>query len=147
IMRLWTCIILFPFICLGQNEGQARIDSNLNVLTQVKQDTTRVNLLNELAFSYQYKAPETGIKYGQEALQLAKNLKWPNGIAMANKNIGVNYSVTSDFSKALSYYEESLQSGAEDKIISYTLLSIGLIYTYQSNYPKAQEYIFKALKM
>ncbi|HLT53653.1 MAG TPA: tetratricopeptide repeat-containing sensor histidine kinase [Flavobacteriaceae bacterium] len=116
-------------------------------MTQVKQDTTRVNLLNELAFSYQYKAPETGIKYGQEALQLAKNLKWPNGIAMANKNIGVNYSVTSDFSKALSYYEESLQSGAEDKIISYTLLSIGLIYTYQSNYPKAQEYNFKALKM
>lgn len=145
--RLLIILFIIPFVSFSQKEGQAKIDSILKLLPTTKQDSVRVNLLNDLAFNYQYVKPEKGIKYGQEALQLAQKLKWANGIGMAYKNIGNNYSVNSDFTKALSFYEKSLQSGADKKVISFTMLSIGLIYTYQSNYPKAQEYNFQALKM
>ncbi len=145
--RLLIILFIFPFVSFSQKEGQAKIDSILKLLPTTKQDSVRVNLLNDLAFNYQYVKPENGIKYGKEALQLAQKLKWANGIGMAYKNIGNNYSVNSDFTKALLFYEKSLQSGADKKVISFTMLSTGLIYTYQSNYPKAQEYNFKALKM
>lgn len=140
-------LLLLPFFCFGQKEGQSQVDSILKVLPTTKQDTQRVKLLNDLSYSYQYINPERGLKYGQEALQLAKKLHWANGIGMAYKNMGNNYSVNSDFKKAISSYEKSLQSGADKKVLSFTMLGIGVVYTYQSNYPKAQEYNFKALKM
>ncbi len=139
--------LLLPVICVGQKEGQAKVDSILRVLPTTKQDVVRVNLLNELSSIYDNIDPESGIKHGQEALQLAKKLKWANGIGMAYKNIGDNYSIKSNFKKALLFYEKSLKSGADKKVISFTILSIGLVYTYQSNYAKAQEYNFQALKM
>jgi len=145
--RLLLVLLMLPFCCFGQKEGQSMVDSILKVLPTTKQDTQRVSLLNDLSYSYHYINPEKGLKYGQEALQLAKKLNWANGIGKAYKNIGNNYSVNSDFKKALSFYEKSLKSGADKKVRSYTILSIGLVYTYQSNYSKAQEYNFQALKM
>ena len=145
--RLFTLLLLIPVLCFGQREGQSQVDSILKVLPTTKQDTQRVNLLNNLSYAYQYISPESGVKHGQEALQLSKKLKWANGIGMAYKNIGNNYSVNSDFKKALSNYEKSLQSGADKKILSFAMLGVGVVYTYQSNYPKAQEYNFLALKM
>lgn len=145
--RLLLVLLMLPFCCFGQKEGQSMVDSILKVLPTTKQDTQRVSLLNELSYSYQYINPEKGLKYGQEALQLAKKLNWANGIGTAYKNIGNNYSVNSDFKKAHSAFEKSLKSGADKKVRSYTVLSIGVVYTYQSNYSKAQEYNFQALKM
>lgn len=145
--RMFTLFLLISFFCFGQKEGQSKVDSILKVLPITKQNIQRVNLLNDLSYSYQYINPESGIKYGQEALQLAKKLNWANGIGMAYKNIGNNYSVNSDFKKALSSYEKSLESKADKKVLSFTMLGIGVVYTYQSNYPKAQEYNFHALKM
>ena len=145
--RLILFLLLLPLFSFGQKEGQAKVDSILNVLPTTKQDTLRVKLLNELSYTYDNINPESGLKYGHEALQLAKKLKWANGIGMAYKCIGNNYSTKSDFKKALSFYEKSLQSGADKKVLSFTILSIGLVYTYQSNYAKEQEYNFQALKM
>ncbi|MFY0482735.1 tetratricopeptide repeat protein [Flavobacterium sp. PLA-1-15] len=145
--KLILFLLLLPLFSFGQKEGQAKVDSILSVLPTTKQDTLRVKLLNELSYTYDNIDPESGLKYGHEALQLAKKLKWANGIGMAYKCIGNNYSTKSDFKKALSFYEKSLQSGADKKVLSFTILSIGLVYTYQSNYAKAQEYNFQALKM
>ena len=140
-------LLLFPWISFGQKEGQERIDSLLVQLPKLKPDSLKVKALNDLAFSYQNTDPVSGQKYANDALKLAKNIKWNDGIAEAYRCLGINFSTNSDFEKALGFYEKALQSTTNKKILSKVLRSIGLVYTYQSDYKNAMEYDMRALKM
>lgn len=131
----------------AQKEGQTLIDSLLFELPKSKPDSSRVNLLNEIAFNYQYIDPATGHKYARQALDLSRKIRWNDGIATSYRNIGVNHSVDSDYEKALENYEAAMKATKNKKIISKILRGTGLIYTYQSNYQKAIDYDMRALKM
>src|SRR5580765_466408 len=76
----------------AQKRGQERIDSLLAETHSANKDTNKVHLLIDLSFTYNSIDPDAGIKYGQEALDLAKKLNWKKGIADANRALGVNYS-------------------------------------------------------
>jgi signal transduction histidine kinase len=146
-------LFLFIIQCtfsFGQKESQALIDSLLEALPEMNDDTQKVNLLNKLSFTYYANNPNEGIKYGQQSLMLAEKLQWKKGIAYANNTIGVNYWARSDYPKALEYYFNSLkineEAGAKIEIAK-NLSNIGLVYTNQSDYAKALEYYLKALKI
>ena len=94
---------LLPFSSLARLQGQARIDSLLNVLPKLDDDTSKVRLLDDLSNSYKTINPAEGIKYGQEALNLATELEWKKGIAMACDKLGSNYQFVSSYLKALEY--------------------------------------------
>jgi len=131
-------------------QGQPLIDSLLKELPKQKEDTNKVNVLNALSFNYKSIDPETGITYGQQALELATKQGWKNGMAKVNMNLGNNYFFKSDRAKALEYWEKSLkiyeEAGNKTGIASATQ-NIALFYQYQSNFPKALEYYSKALKI
>lgn len=48
--------------------GQVYIDSLLLRLVDAKEDTNKVNLLNELSISYNLIKPDEGIKFGEESI-------------------------------------------------------------------------------
>jgi len=135
-------------------EGQALIDSVLQLLSsdsyRNKEDSNKVQLLNNLSFGYREINPDQGIKYGQQALDLSSKLAWKRGIAHANISIGVNYLRKSDFPNSLECFFKALKIDEEigDKIgIAHVVGSIGVVYEQQNDYPKALEYYFKELKM
>ena len=147
-MMKWLFLFLWlPLISFGQKEGQERIDSLLVELPKLKSDSTKVKTLNDLSFSYQYINPQLGQKYAHEALKLSQKIAWNDGTAEAYRCIGINYSIDSDFEKALFYYGKALKSTLNKKIRSKVLRSTGLIYTYQSDYKNAMDYDMRALKM
>ena len=98
-------ICLSHFISLGQ---QAKIDSLLTHLKTDKNDTTKVNRLNDLCRGYvDIGEQDKGLPYGIEALQLAKIVPvekksgWPKGIAQSYNNIGTVYYNQGNYDNAL----------------------------------------------
>ena len=133
----------------AQKQGQTLIDSLLQELPKAKEDTNKVNLLNDLSSDYKRINPDEGIKYGQMGLELAAKLDWKKGIANANNRIGLNYISKSDNPKAFEYCQRAIKLYEElgDKRgVAVNTGNIGNVYASLSDYPKALEYYFKALK-
>jgi len=143
--------LLFLSTSFAQKRGQLRLDSLLSELPKAKEDTSKVKLLVDISFTYNSIAPDEGIKYGKQGLELAERIDWKKGIADAYSAIGVNYTFgKSDYTDGLGYFLKALnlieELGSKPKKAK-VLNNIGVVYWYQSDYPKALEYYFKALKI
>ena len=135
--------------CLATNYGQRKIDSILKELPNIKEDSSKIQLMNIVAFEYYGICPDSGIIIGEKALELATTNKYKLGIANSLKSIGINYWAKADFPNALDNLQKSLSIFEElnDKIgIAKNLNNIGLIYNSIMNYDKALEYYLKGLQ-
>lgn len=146
-------LFLFTFlfvdcISIAQNK---KIDSLLSILKIAKEDTGKVNILDELSYSYRNRQPDTGLLYGQQALALAEKLNWRLGIATSYSRIGNNYYSLSSPYEALEYFQKALkiyeQTG--DKAgMGGSFGNIGTVYQYfLSDYLMALEYHEKSLRL
>ena len=151
-------ILLFLILITGttrqvsaQLQGQPRLDSLLTQIPKTTEDTNKVNLLNDLSFTYNSINPDEGLKFGKQAIELAEKLNWKKGMANANRATGVNYAYgKSDYPGALEYFFKALKlyQEIEDKTgIAKILSNIGVVYWYQSDYPNALKYYFDALRI
>jgi two-component system, NtrC family, sensor kinase len=113
-----AAVMLLANETAAQKTGQLRIDSLLAELPKAKNDTNKVNLLNDLSYTFRKINADEGIKYGEQALKLAGDINWIKGIAYANSRIGNNYMVKSDHAKAQQYLitSYSLFDKLNDKI-------------------------------
>ncbi|OYT15338.1 MAG: hypothetical protein B7C24_13585, partial [Bacteroidetes bacterium 4572_77] len=109
--KLILIIVLILTTCSlsAQKQGQELIDSLLAELPNAKKDTNKVNLLNTLSFNYSAVDSKKGIEFGKEALEIAKDIGWEQGQAVAYCRLGVNYWAMSNFDKALEYYHKTLK--------------------------------------
>jgi uncharacterized protein YgiM (DUF1202 family) len=73
----------------AQNEENKIIDSLKTELTNAKEDTSKVKILNQLTSNNFYQKPKIAIQYGKSALKLSLKAKWKKGIAIANTNLGL----------------------------------------------------------
>lgn len=143
-------VFLFPTIsfCISKQTEQ-QIDSLKLEIRKAESDTDKVKILDKLAYKYSKLDPEQGLKYAVEAKNLSEKAKWKKGLAVAWLDIGMNQAVLSNNKEALLAFENALthyEDLSDKKGISSTYSNIGLLYKSQSNYPKALEYSFKAIK-
>ena len=79
--------ILFVFLCLlqssifAQKKGQELVDSVLNKLPTLRQDTLIVKALNEVGTTYLYFNPKLGIPYVDSGIAVAEKMQWKKGTA------------------------------------------------------------------
>jgi len=149
-LYLVSVIMLFGSMGVhAQKQGQEAIDSLLQVLRSGKEDTTKVDVLISLSFQYHSVNPDQGIKYGQEALDLATKLDWQKGIGVALNKIGINYQFKSEYDTALIFEQRALKIcediGYKKGAVS-ACNAIGGVYNYLCDYPKALEYFLRSLK-
>lgn len=141
-------LILTSFVSFSQNET---IDSLLTVLKTAKEDTMRVNTLNNLSFQFSLAADfNYQLTYAMEALMLAKRLNWKKGQATALNNIGGAFEDKGDFAEALKNYLSSLKIWEEigaKRGIAFCYNNIGIIYDEIGNYEEALKNYFPALKL
>lgn len=146
--KLWVFLLLMCVsLTSAQKEGQALVDSLLVELSRQPEDTSKVSLLNTLSFTYQNIDPYKGKVYGKRAMFLAQKLQWTNGLASAYRNIGINESVNSNYKAALAWYFKGLELRPSKKTKSDLLRSIGLVYTFMTEYDKALDYDMRALQL
>ena len=136
---------LLAQVSLGQN---AKIDSLLSEL-QGSQDTTRIILLNQIAFEFWNSDVESAHNYAQSALELSKEIDFAKGIAWSNTNIGLYNYFIGEYEQALACYANALDAIQDQQTLeihSYTLSRIGNLYRLKGKYDSAIYYYKQSLQ-
>jgi len=149
-IKLKWLFILILFFLIDPSVAQInQIDSLKSILSTLKEDTNKVNTLNELSFNVFSNAPEEAIEYGKAALNLAQELEYPKGVAFALKHIGLGYYMQGNYIEVLNYWERSLHSFellGDMQGYANILNNLGAVYYNQGDDAKAIEYYLQSLE-
>src|SRR5260370_39451683 len=107
-------IASFTIVASVSSVGQVPVnlssDSLLTLLkTHPSPDTSRVLLLNQLAFVNYYSNPLTTLKFGFEARRIADSLQYTKGEADAFRQIGLAFWAQADIPTAIKYFLTGLK--------------------------------------
>ena len=150
-------LLFLPLYSPAQKQGQPLIDSiKYELLSDryiKKEDSNKVNLLFDIAYTYYSIEPDSGLVYGDRGLKLAQRIHWASGIGQAYYLIGIINQVKAryhesldNFFKALKIFEGKV--GVSDKkYLGRTYEGIGSVYMQTDYLPKALEYQLSALKI
>jgi tetratricopeptide (TPR) repeat protein len=126
------------------------VDSLKVVLGSLGQDTTRVKVLNEIAYALRSLDPDGAIRNGTEAKNLAERLNDSWGLALAYKNIGLGYYMQGDLREALKSWEPSLamfEELGDDQMAANLKGNLGAVYYTLGDNAEALKYYIPSLKM
>ncbi len=150
LMKVLLVAFVIPLSFSTSFGNENSVDSLLNELKQVKEDTLKVGLFLNISWEYHVSNPKQTIAYAQRAFDLAKVIAYKKGEASSLNHIGIGYDVQGDLDKAMNYYQAASDAAADmdDKIgvRSYTN-NVGLIHMRRGDYKKAMECFHKALEM
>ena len=84
------CLLIFTIMYSVTSSSQSNriIDSLEKRLLNLKEDTSKVNILNELSSQYRNVNVQTSIQYAKDALSLSKNINFKKGEAVALYSVG-----------------------------------------------------------
>ena len=143
--------LVYLFISAIKLPGQnTEADSLIKLLEKAPVDTNRVELILNLANKFYFYKPDLSLEYSEEALKLARDLKYNNGIVKSLNLAGEASRLTGDYPKALQYQLEALEISRELKnefIESNTLGFIGVIYMELNEYRQALQYFLPAINL
>lgn len=122
-METFTRLKYF-FICLyllsavETRAQQSVIDSLETALQRTLDDSLRINLYSALSVQYQSKDFTKSFDFAQKAVDLAERMKTPWALALAYSNMGITQIVLGDYSTALRYSTQYLQTsiGMSDSV-------------------------------
>ncbi len=112
-MKKNTLYLFFIFVLiipLGINAQQNPVDSLLNEIDKTNADTSKVNLLNELANILKGRNNEQALDYAEQALILGKEIDYIQGIAAVYKTLGIIYFMFGEVDKAFESTELSREA-------------------------------------
>ena len=158
-MKLSLITILLFLFCWDFSAAQkVKSDSLFALIKKDKDDTSKVNHMNDLAKLLQNQFPDSSITICQRAIHLSEALNYNKGLSNSFLNLGVSYYYKGDFSsthdnlkKAETIIEELLVNSKNDlsliSIKTRILRNIGNTYVQQGNYSSALDYFIKTLKI
>jgi serine phosphatase RsbU (regulator of sigma subunit) len=128
------------------------IDSLLKLLPTMKEDTFKINLLNDItkSFMVELNNSEKVAEYSAIELALAKKLNFKRGIAVGTFYKGFGCWSKGDYAGALVHYKQalSIMKGIKNRRgESFCYLNIGQTYSDMGNLPEALQYMLKGLKI
>ena len=140
------------FVLLTSSPGIAQnqsIDSLLQALDSLPEDTHRVQALNTLAKEYRETNLEQSKAYAEKALQLSTTLSYENGMILAMKNSAVTLQLQGKhdeaFAEATKALQIATQSGNGEKQV-FMLHVICYICGIQGDYDRALRYCNRAME-
>ncbi len=146
--------ILFIVFIFNKNtfsQSNTTIDSLLNVLPSVKNDSAKAEINDQLAkLYYDLSSYKESIKYNLKAYSLYEKLKNKTGQSNAYSQIGVVYYRLKNWNKAIDYLTQALDIAinANDSIGQGRFLNnLGTVYEKKKDYENALKYHYKALKL
>lgn len=143
-------IIIFIFFSSFTFAQESKTVSLLSDLVNAKEDTAKVNLLNQLSKHYLGSKPEEAKNYGIQAMNLAEKLDYQKGLALAYKNIGLSFYTLGKYQETIGYFEHSLKvfefiGDIEGKAM--ILNNIGSVYYNKGEDDKALDNYFKSYEV
>ena len=150
-----TALLLVVSFCTNAEIA----DSITSRLDSLKEDTSRIRLLQSLCWQTFRTNPDQAIEYGQLSIEQVEKMKMGrsklstreseiaanafNALAVANATKGEYIDALVQFRNALNHFKIA----AKERGIATTHNNIGLVHYYQGDYPKALEQFLIALEM
>lgn len=141
-------LFIFFNVCLISASAQnSRLDSLLNLVNSLPEDTNKTNTLYEIGRTYlkDFNNLEKVGEYGWKELSLARKLNHKKGIAQAMSNIAITYNTVSvNYDLALYYNRTALKLAQEigdKKLQSTALANMGVSFLGKGDNSKALEYL------
>ena len=134
----------------GFAQDRQEIDSLKHELAIVKHDTNRVLVLERLCQAYRFESSDSGRIYGQQGMDLAQQIKFQRGEAIAYQTLGNFYRLKGDLPKALALLFKALQIAEKEQYLhelGRCLNRIGNVYIELYDYTNAIFYQKRALKI
>ena len=120
---------------------QKTIDSLQNQLQNTSKDSKEyVDLLNGLGYQYWVRDSKTSAEYGREAISISEKLNYTNGLAMANRILGVSYWTFGEPKQALERLKASqdlYESISDKEGEANALMNSGMVYADIGEYETA----------
>jgi len=144
---------LLLLLLLAANIGIAQdqeIDSLQKLLESPQEDTARVNTLNAMADLLYRSNPDYAIEYGSQAKNLAEQISYPAGLALAYKNVGLGYYMQGHYMGAIQNWEPALviyEELEDEKMIANMVSNLASTYFTVGQNVEAIEYSLRALKI
>jgi two-component system, NtrC family, sensor kinase len=145
---LLSCVFTFSLI-IGSAQNK-RVDSLKHELAISKPDTSRVLVLVQLCNELKFTVLDSAFYYGQEAVTLARQIKFPKGEASALYYLAVTNLSFGDNSKALELAFKSFQIADKNDLIDgkqAALNELGNLHRESRQYPKALFYLQQARRL
>jgi signal transduction histidine kinase len=147
--RLSFFIFLF---CAGTGAYAQRPfnDNLLPLLSRTKNDTTRVDLLSRIAFSYNFSKPDSAFILAQEGLKLAQSLNYVKGEFGCKESLAGYWWSVGDFATAIKLLLQVLDfaDSQNDTIHQTDIYSeLASVHRDQGDYNEALNYIRKGLEL
>ena len=143
-MKKLTLTLFIALTCgFGFAQNRQEIDSLKHELAIAKHDTSRILLMSTLGGIYRLSKPDTALKYAQQSLTLAKQIKFLKGQARALNYLGFTYRELGDLPKALDSFLKALKIAEDNQftsLIGGCNNGFGTIYFDLREYPKAINY-------
>lgn len=153
-MKYTTFLIFFLLtVTISNLSAQSQEVDSLSALLKDKKDqenSSHVDLLNEMASLLVRKDSKKSRLYSTKALNMAIKIKYQAGIGHSNRNIGRSYYVISDYKNAIEYFLESVkiyEKLKERRALTVSLKDLGASFARTQNYRKSLENYNKALKI
>ncbi len=141
-------IVSIFFIVITAKAGEA-ID-NLEYKMAQSKGADRVNLLCDLCWEYRFISGDTALVYGNQALELAKQINYNKGVAQAYNDMGIIHVDRGSFINAMDFFNKSLiiRKKLNDSAgIASLYNKIGIVYQKQGKLKEALENAIQALKI
>lgn len=128
----------------------SQLDSLRNLLTQRNlPDSVRVSVLDELCYSYTVVNQDTAIRYGQQAVSLARRINYRKGLGLALSDLGVAHFYKANLPEAIAVWKEAqeVRAALGDWIgVASVNVKLGAAYFRQGDYKQSIESQTRALK-
>ena len=148
IKKIISVSILFGLISF-QSLCNNTIDT-LELQLQTAKDTSRVKILCDLCWEYRFVSAEQALKFGNEALELAIQLGFKNGIAQSYNDMGIIFIDQGSYNKAIEFFNKSMEIRIvlqDSAGVASLYNKIGIVYQKKGNLKKALENQIEALKI
>jgi len=146
-MKKVTCFLFLFLVTLFLSAQQNNNDSLRQLLFVAKEDTTKVNLLNQLSRNFNESKPDSNLFYGLQALELSRKINYNKGEIDALLNTCAGLTLKGNYSKALENGLDALkksEASYNDRQMAISFLSIGVIYSIQEDHRMGIPYELKA---
>lgn len=147
-MRTKNIILILISLLFISDYATADLTNDTLRLRSMPKDTAKCNLLIQSSEKLRDFNSQIGLRFGLEAIDLATSLKYLEGIAAANRAVGLNYWRMGVYDAALNHFFIALDIYSDfkdDYHIGKLFNNIGLIFFARTQYDKALEYLNNGL--
>ena len=146
-LKYFILIPGFIFINNGLQAQKNIVDSLYQLLARETIDTNKVNLMCDIGYQLRVYDPVKAFTVTNEALLLAKKIKYINGQAEGSGRMAAIFSMVGNYPRALEFNLKRLklvEKNSNQQKLASVLMNIATVYVYLEEYEKALTYYYRA---